>query len=47
MNKPYYETPRVEMMQVLLERGFASSSWDDPNFDDFDLVKGDDDNEFA
>ena len=47
MDRPYYETPRVELLQIRLEKGFASSAWDDPAYDDFDLVKGEEDNEFA
>ncbi len=47
MEKPCYETPRVELLQIQLEKGFASSAWDDPSASDFDLIIGGEDNEFA
>ncbi len=40
MRKNYYETPRADILMFRTECGFAASS-------DFDLVQGEDDNEFA
>lgn len=47
MNRFYYEAPQLEILQILLEKGFASSPWDDPAYDDFDLERGEGDSEFA
>ncbi len=47
MKRDYYEAPQAEILQILLEKGFASSPWDDPAYDNFDLVEGEEDSEFA
>ena len=40
MRKNYYVTPRADLLVLRTELGFAVSS-------DFDLVQGEEDNEFA
>lgn len=47
MNRFYYEASQLEILQILLEKGFALSPWDDPAYDDFDLERGEGDSEFA
>ncbi len=47
MNRHYYEAPQLEILQILLEMGFAATGFDDPAYDNFDLVEGEEDSEFA
>jgi len=47
MNREHYESPQLEVWQVLTEQGFASSPFDDPAYTDFDLEWSKQDDEFA